>query len=74
VRKALKIAPLNKAPSKDKMLNKILKLATNLLAPLFIIIFNKLIDIKYCLAKFKISIIITLKKPSKDNYLQPKLY
>jgi hypothetical protein len=29
---------------------------------------------KYCPAKFKMSITVALRKPGKDNYSQPKSY
>jgi hypothetical protein len=74
VREALKLALINKAPKEDKNPNRILKLITNLLAPFFTLLFNKLIDIKYYPAKFKVLIIVALKKLGKDNYSQPKLY
>jgi hypothetical protein len=74
VREALKLALLDKALGEDKLLNKILKLAINLLALILTTLFNKLIDIRYCLTKFKKSIIVALKKPGKDDYLQLKLY
>ena len=69
VREALKLALLDKALGEDKLPNKILKLATDLLAPILITFFNKLIDMRYCLIKFKKSIIVALKKQGKDNYL-----
>jgi hypothetical protein len=69
VREALRLAPLNKALKENKNLNKILKLITDLLAPLFTLLFNKLIDIKYYPVKFKVLIIVALKKLEKDNYL-----
>jgi hypothetical protein len=40
----------------------------NLLAPIFTVLFNKSMDIKYYLIKFKKLIIIVFKKPGKDNY------
>ena len=69
VRKALRLALLDKTPGEDENLNRILKLIINLLAPLFTLLFNKLIDIKYYSIKFKMLIIIVLRKPRKDNYL-----
>jgi hypothetical protein len=69
VREALKLVLLNKALREDKLLNRILKLATDLLALILITLFNKLINIRYCLAKFKKLITIALKKLRKDNYL-----
>jgi hypothetical protein len=69
VREALRLALLDKAPGEDENLNRILKLATDLLAPLFTLLFNKSIDIKYYPAKFKMSIIVALRKPGKDDYL-----
>ena len=69
MREALRLAPLDKAPREDENLYKILKLITDLLAPLFTFLFNKLIDIKYYSIKFKMLIIIVLRKPRKDNYL-----
>jgi hypothetical protein len=68
VREALKLAPLDKALSEDELPNRVLKLATDLLAPRLTTLFNKSIDIKYCLAKFKKSITIALQKPGKDDY------
>jgi hypothetical protein len=74
VREALKLAPLDKAPKEDENPNRILKLIIDLLAPFFTFLFNKSIDIKYYPTKFKILIIIVLRKPRKDDYSQPKLY
>lgn len=68
VREALRLAPPDKAPGEDENPNRILKLATDLLAPLFTILFNKSMDMKYCLAKFKKSITVALRKPGKDDY------
>jgi hypothetical protein len=69
VREALKLVLLNKVLGEDKLPNKILKLATDLLALILITLFNKLINIRYYFTKFKKLIIIALKKPGKDNYL-----
>ena len=69
MREALRLALLDKALGENKLLNRILKLATDLLALILTTFFNKLINIKYCSTKFKKSIIIALKKPGKDNYL-----
>jgi hypothetical protein len=74
VREALKLAPLNKVPSKDKLPNRVLKLTTDLLAPRLTTLFNKSINMKYYLAKFKKSITIALRKPGKNDYSQPKSY
>jgi hypothetical protein len=74
VREALRVAPPDKAPGKDELPNRILKLATDLLAPRLTTLFNKSIDMKYCPAKFKKSITVALQKPGKDNYSQPKSY
>jgi hypothetical protein len=68
VREALRLAPLDKAPGEDEIPNRLLKLATDLLAPIFTILFNKSMDIKYYLAKFKKLIIVVLRKPGKDDY------
>jgi hypothetical protein len=62
------MAPPDKAPGKDKIPNRLLKLAEDSLAPMLTILFNKSINIKCCPAKFKKSITVALRKPSKDNY------
>jgi len=69
VREALKLALLDKALGEDKLPNRILKLAIDLLALILITFFNKLINIRYCFTKFKKSIIVALKKQGKDDYL-----
>jgi hypothetical protein len=69
VREALRLVLLDKALGEDELPNRILKLATDLLALILTTLFNKLINIRYCLAKFKKSIIVALKKPGKDDYL-----
>ena len=74
VREALRLAPPDKAPGEDENPNRILKLATDLLAPLFTFLFNKSMDMKYCPTKFKMSITVALRKPGKDDYSQPKSY
>jgi hypothetical protein len=51
------------------MPNKLLKLATDLLVPLFTTLFNKSINMGYYFIKFKKSIIIAFKKPGKEDYL-----
>jgi hypothetical protein len=68
VREALRLAPLNKALSEDELPNRVLKLATDLLAPRLTTLFNKSINMKYCLAKFKKSITVAFRKPGKDDY------
>jgi exonuclease III len=74
VREALRMAPPDKAPGEDDIPNRLLKLATDNLAPILTVLFNKSMDMKYCPLQFKKSITVALRKPGKDDYSQPKSY
>jgi len=74
VREALRMAPPDKAPGEDGMSNRILKAAAKELIPIYMVLFNKSIQLKYCPTRFKKSITVALRKPGKDDYSQPKSY
>jgi hypothetical protein len=65
----------NKALGEDQLPNRVLKLAVDLLVPILMKIFNRSLALQYCLAAFKRSITVVLRKPEpKKSFHHPKLY
>jgi hypothetical protein len=65
----------NKALGEDQLLNRVLKLAVDLLVLILIKIFNRSLELQYYLAVFKRSITVVLWKPElKKSFHHLKLY
>jgi hypothetical protein len=74
VRTAIQMVPQDKAPGEDQIPNRILKAAQESLVPILTTVFNSSLNLQYCPKAFKKSITVSLRKPGKSDYTEPKSY
>jgi hypothetical protein len=74
VRTAISLVPPDKAPGPDRIPNRVLKIVREILTLILTKAFNSLVDLHYCPKAFKKSITVTLRKPGKSDYTEPKSY
>jgi retron-type reverse transcriptase len=71
---AIQEAASLKAPGPDGIINKALQLASRLIMPHLVRIFNQSLRLGYCPQHFRKSTTVVLRKPGKANYTTPKAY
>ena len=74
IKNVIKKTKLNKASKSDEILNKILKIMTDVLFKKFILIFQICVNLTYHSRAFRGAHTITLKKINKENYITSKIY
>lgn len=71
---AIASTPPMKVPGPDGIINRALHIIAAQLAPHLTRIYNWNLRLGYCLAHFRQSTTIVLRKPGKDDYTTPKAY
>jgi hypothetical protein len=63
-----------KAPGPDELPNRVLQVTADIIVGHLEMIFNQSLRISHCLAHFRSSITVVLRKLDKDDYTTPKAY
>ena len=74
VRTAIKMVPLDKAPGKDQIPNRVLTVAQELLVPLLITVFNSSLNMQYCANAFKETHHRGTAEARESDYTLPKSF
>ena len=74
VKATIKATKPGTAPGPDGILNRILQLAAETLAPILTYLFNCSLFSGHCPVHFRESKTVAIRKPGKDDYSDPKSY
>jgi hypothetical protein len=71
---AIKLTSPLKAPGLDGLPNRVLQATADTIVDHLVSVFNQSLHISYCLAHFRSSTTVVLRKPGKDDYTVPRVY